>query len=599
MTSLRTRLFHGTAVAAMAVMPEAIPAAPALPNNGTVTVGTVKASVPVANTGQLLTDGTDAGHKIAFDPMTTVVAGDKLSLAVGTADAMVKQSAVVEWGSFDIGAANAVTFTQPGNLPFSVLNRVSGPLTTIAGVLQGNADAVAGNRGTIFVINESGITFANSATVTNLSGFVASSLGVTNEEFAKFGSEAIRFTGTGSSAISIDADGATKATIAPDSVLLLVAPALAVKGGQLTATLTEGVPAATTYGDVGVVLAADARIALNPTSIISVAIDKGTSLTDMQVLDGTIAGKRVQVAAASQSDVTGVLLSVPASITAMTATAADNGIVLAVGGDTSGTVSFAAPALGPPVVIGAQFAAGLAVGGSLTSSGRIDATSTGTATLAQVTATGVASFTAAGRLTLAGDVAADGGLAGVGGDLVLGTDGETHSLSSKLGLTLRSVTGDIAAVGTLSIAAATDGNALGDLILDTAGAISGAPALTGGTDAARTAVAVRQGDPTKALTLGAVRGATFGNTDYVTAGDPGSGYALTGLIASQGDITTGAVTVDADISLVSTGGNIVTGVLTSGHGVTVSASAWAKPRPSAAPARRVMTRMSFSPPTVP
>ncbi len=553
MTAVRTRLFHGTAVAALVVATPGL-AASVLPTGGTIASGTVTAT----GTGATVAGGGTFGAGATTITATPTTTAGALNLKVGTAGGGAGQTAVINWDSFDIGATtvgatttlNSVNFSGAAGA-YSVLNRVTGgALTTIAGAIDG------GGNGSIFVINEAGILFKGSATVTNLSGFVASSLNIDldNDAGAKFAGFAgganttIRFApsvGNPTAGIQIDAG----AKITPGGVLLLVAPVQNVAA----ATLTAG-------GDAGFVIAADATVKLNPTSLISVAIAKGTDVSTLgaSTIGATVSGQHVLLAAASSADITAALLNVGGSITATTVTPTDEGIVLAAGGDSSGTVTFAAPDPGPPVVPGAQFRAGINVTGTLGSGGgRLDATATG-------------------RLTLAADVTSGSVLTGTGTDLVLGAATETHTIAAAKGLTLRSTTGDIAASGTLAIKSATDDGGSGTLIIDSAGAISGGASLTGGTTAHPTAIGIRLGAPTQALALGAVTGSAFGSVDYVTAGHPESGYGAIGSLATQGDITTGAVKVGSAIGIASTGGNIVTGALTSGGAVAVSASGTGK-----------------------
>ena len=414
MTTLRSRLFHGTAVAAALAFAPVARADTSLPTGGTIQVGTVTTKVAAGGLAGSLGGTAGAGGLQGLSADTTKLA---VTFTVGT------PSAVVNWTNFNIDVAKSATFVGAGNAAFSILNRVQSGAspTLIAGTLQGNSAAAAGNRGTIFVVNEAGISFANSATVTNLTGIVASSLGVTDTEFGHFVSGdplGTQFVGLGSGVIHIDADaGAAHAVIAPDSVLLLVAPKLDVLGGALTAKDTTAV----TFGDAGFVLARDATVNLSPTSIISMRIDKGTEIGG-SVLSGTVGGQRVLLAAASAPTLIGTLLGVTASFNATTVAATDKGIVIAVGRDTpidaSNSITFTPPSTGP-VVIGAQLPADVTVSGALSSSGRIDANVSGNLTVGDIAARG-------GGVALRGD----GGLIGTTGhtiaaasDVVLKSDG--------------------------------------------------------------------------------------------------------------------------------------------------------------------------------
>lgn len=580
MTSLRSRLFHETAVAALVLLPAAARGAAALPNLGVIASGTVTATA----TGATVTGGGTFGAGATTITTSGVGNTSALSLAIGTT-AVGTQAAVINWGSFDIGAANRVTFTQPTNQAFSVLNRVQGAgnATLIAGALQGNSAATAGNRGTIFVINEAGVSFANSATVTNLTGFVASSLDVLDGDFLALAAtpgSTLHFatstalgtgTGTGSGILHIDLDGPTKATIAPDSVLLLVAPKLDLLGGALSSKHTEGTNPV--YGDAGVILASDARVALNPDSIISIMIQKGTTLTG-SVLNGSVDGKRVLVAAASTTDMMATLLGVSGNLTATTATATDHGIVIAVGHDapidSAHSISFTAPTDPLLPTDGAQFRAGLSVSGTLASIGRIDTVSTGAAAIGPVMAGGGASFaagtsSAGGGLTLGGSISAGGDLTASGTSLVLGT---------------AAVSGTIAATGNIALTAT--------------GILTGAITAAG-----PTAITANSGDAAPAKTVTLTAPASIGdatNPEYIsiagTTNHPAAAVVTIGIgadlhlgavtassltstgpaLTTTGAITLGATKVTTDLQ-VSTTGNVAIDSASSGGAIAVAGAA--------------------------
>jgi filamentous hemagglutinin family protein len=533
-TSLRSRLFHGTAVATLVLVPNIARAATiALPTGGTVQVGTVTTTLAGGGVAGSL-GGTASGpvHPPISAP-SAIGATDHLDLSVGITGRGAGQSAVVNWGgSFDIGTLNTVTFTQPDNLAFSVLNRVtSGSITKIAGTLQGNsAGTGTGGKGTIFVINESGITFAGSAKVTNLSGFVASSLGVTDGEFANFATGTTRFIGSGTSALTV----AAGASIAPDSVLLLVAPKLDIQGGGLSAA----------GGDAGFVLASDVKIALNPTSIISIKIDAGATVSTAQTLGGTIGGKRVLVAAATAADLVGTLLNVTGDLNATTATATSNGIVIAVGRDVP-TAGVSFTTADPPVNV-----PGLSVTGTLTSSARIDTVSNGATDIAAATSTGgSARFASDAALTLGGNISTAGDLTGSGTSVVLGATGFSRTFAAGGQVAVTATTGSITAAGLSGITSnktATAAVGAGDITLSAATAIGDTTnprfiGVTGGTTTDRRAVNVAVGAGSD-LHLGTVAASSL-----LTVGDP------TGTLTTTGAITLGATAVTNDLKIGTTG----------------------------------------------
>jgi filamentous hemagglutinin family protein len=98
-------------------------------------------------------------------------------------------NAVINWNSFSIGQPNTVTFNQPSSSS-AILNRVTGNTSsTIAGTIQAN--------GEVYLVNPNGIAITSSGTVNVGGGFVASTLGISNNDFL---SGKRTFTGNGNSA---------------------------------------------------------------------------------------------------------------------------------------------------------------------------------------------------------------------------------------------------------------------------------------------------------------------------------------------------------------------------------------------------------------
>ena len=80
----------------------------------------------------------------------------------------------IDWGSFDIGTHDAVTFVQP-NSGAIALNRVTGQSATqILGALNAN--------GQVFVLNPNGVLFGKSAQV-SVGGLLATTLNLSNADF--------------------------------------------------------------------------------------------------------------------------------------------------------------------------------------------------------------------------------------------------------------------------------------------------------------------------------------------------------------------------------------------------------------------------------
>ena len=101
------------------------------------------------------------------------------------------QRAVLRWEAFGIGAGGVVNFNQP-NAQASTLNVVTGPLgSEIAGTLKAN--------GSVFLINPQGIAITASGLVDTRAGFVASTLGLSDDDFM---AGRLRFNGRGGNVLN-------------------------------------------------------------------------------------------------------------------------------------------------------------------------------------------------------------------------------------------------------------------------------------------------------------------------------------------------------------------------------------------------------------
>lgn len=125
------------------------------------------------------------------------------------------QGAIIDWGSFNIGAGYGVTFNQPTS--GVTLNRVVG---SGYGPSASSIDGRLSANGSVFIINAAGITFGSGAVV-NVGGLVASTLDIADADFlAGLSSGHYRFTSAGGSAGEVRnhgqltaADGGTVALI--------------------------------------------------------------------------------------------------------------------------------------------------------------------------------------------------------------------------------------------------------------------------------------------------------------------------------------------------------------------------------------------------
>ncbi len=154
---------------------------------------------------------------------------------------------VIDWNSFDIGAANGVRFAQPGTGSIA-LNRVTGgTASSILGSLTAN--------GQVWLVNPSGVVFGTSARV-DVGGLVASTLSLSDSDFLAGRN---RFTG-GTGAGTVVNQGHISAT---GGVVALLGPQVRNVG---TITTTGG----------STVLAAGDRVSLdfNGDGLVSVNIDR-------------------------------------------------------------------------------------------------------------------------------------------------------------------------------------------------------------------------------------------------------------------------------------------------------------------------------------
>ena len=106
----------------------------------------------------------------------TVTAGSATIRANGTATTINQSSnqAAIDWTSFSVGKSESVRFNQP-NASSITLNRVTG---TESSQILGNLSA----NGQVFVLNPNGLLVGKGAQITT-GGFMASTLGMTNEDF--------------------------------------------------------------------------------------------------------------------------------------------------------------------------------------------------------------------------------------------------------------------------------------------------------------------------------------------------------------------------------------------------------------------------------
>ncbi|RZA15422.1 MAG: filamentous hemagglutinin N-terminal domain-containing protein, partial [Lysobacteraceae bacterium] len=94
------------------------------------------------------------------------------------------QGAIIDWGSFSIGAGYGVTFNQP-NASAVILNRVVGLLGPGYAPSISNINGSLSANGNVFILNPSGVVFGNNGTSDqiNVGGLIASTLWMNQGNF--------------------------------------------------------------------------------------------------------------------------------------------------------------------------------------------------------------------------------------------------------------------------------------------------------------------------------------------------------------------------------------------------------------------------------
>ena len=171
--------------------------------------------------------------------------------AAGGMNTTIRQNGnrlAIDWGSFDIGTHDAVTFVQPNSSAIA-LNRVTGQSATqVLGSLNAN--------GQVFILNPNGVLFGKSAQV-NVGGLLATTSNLSDSDFlaGKF-----RLTDGGSG--SIVNQGRITAN---DGYIAFIAPRVANRGTLIadrgTVELAAGTAATVTFAG---------------NRLVSLTIDEGT-----------------------------------------------------------------------------------------------------------------------------------------------------------------------------------------------------------------------------------------------------------------------------------------------------------------------------------
>ena len=253
-------------------------------------------------------------------PTQGLVTSGAASIRQSGADLSVTQTsqrAIVNWGSFSIGPANGVTFDQP-SASSAILNRVTGSTTsTIAGQLQAN--------GQVYLVNPNGIAITKTGAVQVGGGFVASTLGIADNDFNKGN---LNFVGKGASA-GVSNAGSIEA--APGGFVGLI-------GGTVSNSGVVSVP----LGKVAMGSGEQATLNLTGDNFLQVAVPTNTKTADGQALvdvSGKVraAGGSVQLKAATVAQAIRNAVNVPGELSVTSARASGGSIVL--GGGPGGDVS--------------------------------------------------------------------------------------------------------------------------------------------------------------------------------------------------------------------------------------------------------------------
>ncbi|MEO0463965.1 MAG: filamentous hemagglutinin N-terminal domain-containing protein [Pseudomonadota bacterium] len=274
-------------------------------------------------------DGTNSVTLSQGDAQSAVIDGASTTLTV---DLDANAASVIDWNSFNIMDGSMVTFTALGDA--AVLNRVTG--TPSPSDISGSLLSDAGIS--VFLLNPNGILIGSTGAV-QTGSFVASVLPMGDGAFVsgvndgRFNFAEATLTSPVSKTAGIDIEAGAQITLrGGDHGLLLVAPRITSEGDI-------GFSGASTETDqVAFVTAAQATVNYRNNSPLQIIIRKGTRVgSGAQVIGGTVNGRNVYMALASQADVTNALLSVTGQVT--TATQSENGIVLSAG-EAASNVSY-------------------------------------------------------------------------------------------------------------------------------------------------------------------------------------------------------------------------------------------------------------------
>ncbi|MGQ0834775.1 MAG: two-partner secretion domain-containing protein [Gammaproteobacteria bacterium] len=279
-------------------------------------------------------------------PLEGTVRSGNATIAAGAGTTTVTQTsdrAVIDWRSFDIGAAESVVFNQPG-AQSAALNRVTGSqFSSLQGTLSAN--------GQVYLVNPNGILIGSGARI-DAAAFVASTANVSTESFmaspsAANGRYVFNELTAAAGTSTIVNEGTI--TVADGGLVALVAPAVR-NSGTITARLGTIELASARYftldlfGDDLVRIAADDSIAAALTDVQGNAVAAQLAVGGELRADG---GRLVLLAVPAAANVVDNAINLTGIARARTVASGDRGEIRLLANDGAITVAGALDASAP------------------------------------------------------------------------------------------------------------------------------------------------------------------------------------------------------------------------------------------------------------
>ncbi|WP_303795107.1 autotransporter-associated beta strand repeat-containing protein, partial [Sandarakinorhabdus limnophila] len=481
--------------------------------------------------------------------------------------------AVINWTSLDVASGHTLTFVQP-NASSIVLNRVIGsPVVGSANVIaRSQIDGTISANGQVWILNPKGIVVGSTGSI-NVSGFLATTLGLTDEAFAI--GNAFSLSGESTDAI--------------------------VNGGTITTASGYVVLAGNRVTNSGLIQAEMGTIALGSGQAFSVSFsnDKLISFAiPTSAVDGGLSqastgqllanGGRILMTARAAADTAATVINVEGLVQAQTVSMVNGQIVLDAGMagvtdirgtlDASGGTTISAGTL----QIGNGGTSG-SITGNITNSGALVFNRSDSLVYSgSISGSGSLNKSGAGTLTLTGANTYTGDTTISAGSLIIGTAGTAGAgaLSIASGSVFeyassanQTISGAITGAGSLSKSGA------GTLTLSGANTYSGGTTISSGTLTISSDSNLGTGNLTlNGGTLEAIANTVISTTRSIALGSGGGSLAANtgvsldyaGTISGAGDLTksgAGTLTLTGDNSY-NGGTTISAGTLQIGNGGT-------------------------------